>query len=473
MMRHRQEELPWNSTITAEDLTKFAVLHEATAERVFRLPYDGANQPVPGSSSNITVKEWVRRGAVHCLVEGCGPFQTVRRNSTKHDCFAHARGGQAHGHPALESAAHRAGKAGLAAWLTSELGDELRSIVVDEEQVQVDGERRTPDVLATLADGRRIVIEFQHSPGSPKDVEQRTRFYRRQGYALWWFWGPSSGNFRRYSAPTAGHRWPTTERIDAQEALARADVIFHWFDPTRALVGTPFHIAKRLPQRTDEEWTQLDPPELRRWYEGQRGHQPAMLVDTAPLERCSVDLRAEVPVFLTPAIRRIREGRRQEDILRAAARARRRRSQVRAASRPASAPRIDTCAPLALTKAEASSTEWSVGALPQSPSPLLPGPLTDTHVERPSPLGRTPAPEPQSSERIQELPPGGSPSLVEPTSSSLAPGQTSPTPSGLGPARTSSPGSLQATPIEGGTLPQKNRQRWHRRLLAYFGIGGM
>ena len=470
-MRHLQDELPWNSPITAEDLTKFAVFHEENTERIFRLPYDGANQPIPGSSSPITVKEWVRREAVHCLVDGCGPFRTVRRNSTKHDCFAHARGGQVHGHTALESAAHRAGKAGLAAWLVTELGDQLRSIIVDEKQVQVGGERRTPDILATLADGRCIVIEFQHSPGSPKDVEQRTRFYRQQGYAVWWFWGPSSGNFRRFSAPTAGHRWPTAERIDAQEALVRADQIFHWFDPARALVGTPFHIAKRLAPRPDEEWTFHNPPELRRWYEGQQGRQPAMLVDTAPLEGCSVDLRAEVPVFLTPAVRKIREGRRQEEIFRAAARARRRGSQVGAGSRPTSDPHTESCTPLAPTKAQDSSIEWRDGALPQSPSPLIPALVTDTHAQPRSTLGRTPAPGSQSSERLQEIPPG-SPSPVEPTFSSLVLDARSPTPSGLGLTRDASSGSLQATPVPGTSVPPKDRRRWHRRLLAYFGIGG-
>lgn len=436
-MKHSRDQLLWASSLQLQDLCHYAVFTGDGPERVIFLAPDGSLKPVPDSITSRSVKAWTADEAMHCLIPGCGPFQVARNNGTKRDTFAHPRGAT-HTATEIESAGHKAGKARLAAWMKAELGTNLAAIQIDDGFERVGDEVRRPDILAVLVDDRKIVVEYQHSPGRRADIEERTRFYVENGYALWWFWGPGKRNCRDFapSDPDAGMR-STARRNDGQQALAEFNRTFHWFHPGEERVATPYHVGHRLYERKGELWTDADPALLHRWYPGHLGKRPEMLIDTVALSECSIDLSPTIPEFVTPGVRRFRSGYQREASLREAARAR----HV-SAGRSMPPPPPEAIAPTASTALmlDSASADRVTGCTPAALDP-------STQGHRDSPIASPPVITPWFLNEVTDTP----------------------TAHRTMPISGESPDAAEI--LQPAQVSRCSKRTWSRRVLDFFGLG--
>lgn len=339
------------------------------------LPDGAADLPVSTKPGALTWKKRCHAGELMCPYPACGvAFATARGGRRRHS-FAHPAGVPDHSSPgARETWWHLNAKHTMAAWArTAFPGAQVR---VDDIQLAVGDQRRQPDVLVVLRDGRRLAVELQYSALTALEWTARHDFYRSCGIVDVWLFAHTGPQFK---LNTSGGR-QSVRLLPVHQAMLRAGVVPMWFNPVWARLATAH--TWRTP-----------------YLPGLSGRRASRAYDLPPLatfdqcrikaddlDRCRLDWAAGE--LLTPTRRRHRKGQAALDEEGASAKAAlAQQAAAEAAARPtrqATVPAADVTAPPPPRTASPATT---------SPEPAAPIPA------------RRPPPSPVS-------PPGGPPPTV-------------------------------------------------------------
>jgi hypothetical protein len=268
-------------------------LHAVTGEWLY-LP-DGAadSRADPRRWQQRTWKELCKAGELLCPLPACSqPFSTARGGSRRH-CFVHGRGVTHSGTATTETWWHLNAKQTIAVWARSTMPD--ADVRVDDVQVVDGDDRRQPDVLITLPDGRRIAVELQFSTLTELQWRNRHAFYQRADILDLWLFAHIGPQFRLLEGSTV--RWPKVQLLTLHQAMLRAGVVPVWFNPVWRRVATAnSHYAPTLygvPGRPAASRKYHLPP-------GPKAERTGLAVDD--LDQCLPDWNQRA--VLTPARRR-------------------------------------------------------------------------------------------------------------------------------------------------------------------------
>ncbi|GAB1646822.1 competence protein CoiA family protein [Krasilnikovia sp. MM14-A1259] len=198
------------------------------------LPDGAAALPVSRAPGAPTWKDRCRAGELLCPYPACGiAFGRVNNYRKRRHCFAHPPGVAEHnGAGAGETWWHLNAKQRMAAWARTKFpGAEVR---VDDIQLRIEDQRRQPDVLVTMRDGRRLAVELQYSALDETEWTARHDFYRRAGIVDVWLLANTGPMFKR----TTSHGHEAVRLLPLHQAMLRAGVIPLWFNPVWACLAT-------------------------------------------------------------------------------------------------------------------------------------------------------------------------------------------------------------------------------------------
>jgi hypothetical protein len=174
------------------------------------------------------VRPECQSGALICPVPDCPSPRYSTRGGSKRDHFFHVSGTSVNHAP--ESWFHFTAKHLVGDWLRrANPGAEVH---VDDQAVD-NGQR--PDVLATLADGRRFAFEVQYAGITAEAWLARHDGYRGQGITDIWLFGHAGAHFR----PARGE-WAVDRVLinPAQAAVEGASQLLHWINPDERTIAS-------------------------------------------------------------------------------------------------------------------------------------------------------------------------------------------------------------------------------------------
>lgn len=197
------------------------------------LPDGAADLPVSTTPEALTWKKRCHAGELLCPYPACGvAFATARGGSRRHS-FAHPAGVPDHTSAgARETWWHLNAKHTMAAWVRATLpGADVR---VDDIQLAVGDQRRQPDVLVVLRDGRRLAVELQYSALTAPEWVARHHFYRSCGIVDIWLFAHTGPQFK---LTTSGGR-QSVRLLSVHQTMLRTGVVPLWFNPVWARIAT-------------------------------------------------------------------------------------------------------------------------------------------------------------------------------------------------------------------------------------------
>jgi hypothetical protein len=165
------------------------------------------------------LRAWAKQ-SLRCFFKDCPkPELTTVSRRQRRDGFSHLSGA---GHHSPESLNHRQGKAVVAKWLRSRLGDDAVTV-----EAASDTQRsRVADVMARLPSGQRVAFEVQYASLSVEQWESRHSSYREQGIIDVWLWG-----HRRLRRSRSSYGSNPYRLDDVQESARISGLPVLWFNP--------------------------------------------------------------------------------------------------------------------------------------------------------------------------------------------------------------------------------------------------
>lgn len=311
---HTGSTVVWGTRIPAKDSNQYGILKLSGRSRPIKLGQDGADDQLPGINDQRTARQLAKQGFVHCVFPGCGPYQTtVHRKGNHRDGFKHADGAaDRHKGSGPETLDHLNSKAAILDWILRDCAGQVSYFDDDTENIKATvGATQTfirPDAYVELHSGTKIAVEFQHSPGDPQRILDKTSAYRRLGIKAWWiFSGRSPLTCKNAKAVRGSSNLYRADMNTAQINLVREGIQFFWYDHERNLIATPT-IRSRVfiePKTAKELWEEKSPTTQERyWRFPFPRYKRPVLFWPEPLNECNVDV--ETGDLLTKMVQRHR-----------------------------------------------------------------------------------------------------------------------------------------------------------------------
>lgn len=299
---HSGSTVVWGTRIPSKDSNQYGILKLSGRTRPIKLGKDGADDQLPGINDQRTARQLAKQGLVHCVFPGCGPYQTtVHRKGNHRDGFKHADGAaDRHKGSGPETLDHLNSKAAILEWILSECADQVSYSDDDTENIKATiGATQTfirPDAYAELHSGTKIAVEFQHSPGDPQRILEKTSAYRRLGIKVWWiFSGRNPLTCKNAKTVRGSNNLYRADMNSAQINLVREGIQFFWYDHERNLIATPT-IRSRVfiePETTKELWEEESPTTRERyWRFPFPRYKRPVLFWPEPLHECNIEVEA-------------------------------------------------------------------------------------------------------------------------------------------------------------------------------------
>lgn len=332
------------------------------------LPDGAAALAVSSAPGAPTWKDRCKAGELLCPYPACGiAFGSVRNYSKRRHCFAHPPGVTEHnGAGAGETWWHLNAKQRMAAWARMKFpGAEVR---IDDMQLRAEDQRRQPDVLVTMRDGRRLAIELQYSALDETEWTARHDFYRRAGIVDVWLLANTGPMFKR----TTSHGHEAVRLLPLHQAMLRAGVIPLWFNPVWARLATAHTRRKTYLTGVRGAWASraYELPPLATF--------PDCWLKIEDLDRSHLDWT--VGELLTPTRRRHRQSQVALD-----------REAAAAAAVEAAARAVSERADAEAARIAAAEAQVAVEAPPEQPT-TTPPPVSSRPAPRPRPAPPPPVP---------------------------------------------------------------------------------
>lgn len=311
---HTESTVVWGTRVPAKDSNQYGILKLNSRTRPIKLGDDGADDQLPGINDQRTARQLAKQGFVYCVFPGCGPYQTtVHRKGRHRDGFKHADGAaDRHRGSAPETLDHLNSKTAILHWMLNECAGQVSYFDDDTENIKATvGAAQTfirPDAYVELHSGAKIAVEFQHSPGDPQRILDKTSAYRRLGIKVWWiFSGRNPLTCKNAEAVRGSNNLFRADMNSAQIHLVKDRIQFFWYDYERNLIATPT-IHSRIfigPKTAKELWEEKTPTTRERYWRFPfpRYKRPVMFWPET-LNECNIEV--ETGNLLTKMVRKHR-----------------------------------------------------------------------------------------------------------------------------------------------------------------------
>lgn len=237
----------------------------------------------------------------------------MRHSKTKNDSFVHHKSSREGSHPTSpETLDHLESKTSMLRWILDNYSEHIEDHDLDTRNIaypeKEDSRQLRPDCWIKLTNGIQISIEYQHSAGNYRRIEEKNRIYRDKKIEPWWIFSTETKEtfqVRKRNLYRSRYGFSTIDLSTTQKFLARKGIRFYWFDRSSRRIGVPV-IYRKVPvtPKNDEHW-EAGKPVTEKMY---GGHPDKSFYDFAfasghPLGECWIDL--ESGKLLTPTHDRI------------------------------------------------------------------------------------------------------------------------------------------------------------------------